>query len=191
MTWEFTVLDTPLGPAHALARDGKLCALQLATMRVRAASPLARLEALDARRVADAAGVATALRGYFRGDLATLDAVEVDPSGTPFQRAVWAALRTIPHGETTSYGELARRLGVPTASRAVGAANGANPIWIAVPCHRVIGVSGALTGYAGGLDVKRWLLEHERAAVGRAQSAEQLPMRFSAMPAPTASQSDA
>jgi methylated-DNA-[protein]-cysteine S-methyltransferase len=191
MTYEFAVLDTPLGPAHALACDGKLRALQLATMRIRSSSPLARIEGLDPRRAADPAGVATALARYFRGDLAALDAVEVDPVGTPFQRAVWAALRTIPHGETTSYGVLARRLGAPTASRAVGAANGANPIWIVVPCHRVIGASGALTGYAGGLDVKRWLLEHEHAAVGRAQSAEQLPMPFTTTPASAASQSDA
>ena len=170
MTWEFTTIDTPLGTAHALARNGKLCALQLATMRVRTSSPLARLDALVARRTADPAGVVTALEAYFRGDLDALDAIEVDPIGTEFQRRVWAALRTIPHGETTSYGTLARTLGSPTASRAVGAANGANPIWIVVPCHRVIGASGALTGYAGGLDVKRWLLEHERAACSRARS---------------------
>ena len=161
MTWDFAVIDTPLGAAHALARDGKLCALQLATMRVRTSSPLARLDALDARPATDPAGVATALAAYFRGELDALDAIEVDPMGTSFQRRVWAALRTIPHGETTSYGALARTLDMPTASRAVGAANGANPIWIVVPCHRVIGASGALTGYAGGLDVKRWLLEHE------------------------------
>lgn len=178
MTHEFAVVDTPLGPAHALAYGGKLRALQLATMRVRATSPLARLDALETRRVADPAGVATALGAYFRGDLAALDAVEVDPEGTSFQRAVWAALRTIPHGETTSYGVLARTLGAPTASRAVGAANGANPIWIVVPCHRVLGASGALTGYAGGLDVKRWLLEHERAAVGRGRPAVQVPLAF-------------
>ena len=132
MTWEFTVLDTPLGPAHALARDGKLCALQLVTHRMRSSSPLARLDALDARRVANPAGVTTALAAYFRGDLATLDAVEVDPSGTPFQRAVWAALRTIPHGETTSYGELAHGL----AQRAVVA----TPLGLGLPAVLTLGV---------------------------------------------------
>ena len=191
MTYDFAVIDTPLGPAHALVRGDKLCAFQLATMRVRPASPLARLDTLGARRSTDPAGVATALAAYFRGDLGALDAIDVDPEGTPFQRRVWAALRTIPHGETTSYGALARALGMPTASRAVGAANGANPIWIVVPCHRVIGTSGALTGYAGGLDVKRWLLEHERAACARAHSGEQVPLAFTAMPAAAASHSDA
>jgi methylated-DNA-[protein]-cysteine S-methyltransferase len=107
----------------------------------------------------------TALDAYFRGEVHAVDAIDVDPDGTSFQRRVWAALRTIPVGETTSYGAIARALGMPTASRAVGAANGANPIWIVVPCHRVIGASGALTGYAGGLDVKRRLLAHEREAV--------------------------
>ena len=167
MSWDYAIIDTPLGPAQALARDDKLCALQLGTMRARSHSPLARLEMLCPRRVADPAGVATALAKYFRGDLAALDAVQVDPAGTPFQRAVWAALRTIPHGETTSYGALAKTLGVPTASRAVGAANGANPIAVVVPCHRVIQADGGLGGYAGGLDAKRWLLAHESALVGR------------------------
>jgi methylated-DNA-[protein]-cysteine S-methyltransferase len=191
MTYEFAVIDTPLGPAHALARDGRLCALALATKPPRASSPLARLNALDVRRVSDPAGAATALAAYFRGDLDALDAIAVDPIGTDFQRRVWAALRTIPHGETTSYGVLARRLGMPTASRAVGAANGANPIWIVVPCHRVIGASGALTGYAGGLDVKRWLLEHERAAYARAHSGAQVALDFTAMPAAAAAHTDA
>ena len=166
MSWNYAVIDTPLGPAQALARDDKLCALQLGTMRARSHSPLARLEMLCPRRVADPAGVATALAKYFRGDLAALDAVQVDPAGTPFQRAVWTALRTIPHGETTSYGALAKALGVPTASRAVGAANGANPIWVVVPCHRVIGKSGNLTGYHWGLTRKRAMLGWEAGKTG-------------------------
>src|SRR4030095_16091403 len=130
----------------------------------RASSILSRLAGLDVSEARDPAGVATALATYFRGDIQAVDAIDVDPDGTPFQRRVWAALRTIPAGETTAYGALAPALRMTPASRAVGAANGANPIWIVVPCHRVIGASGALTGYAGGLDVKRWLLEHERAA---------------------------
>lgn len=173
MSWELTVFDTPLGRAQALVRGGKLCALGLAAKRARPSSPLSRLHALDVRKVPDAAGVATALDAYFRGDIGAVDALAVDPQGTPFQLRVWQALRTIPAGATTSYGELARGLGLPTvASRAVGAANGANPIWIVVPCHRVIGASGDLTGYAGGLDVKRWLLAHE-SAHGRAQPGHQ------------------
>jgi methylated-DNA-[protein]-cysteine S-methyltransferase len=103
-----------------------------------------------------------ALDRYFAGDVRALDAVEVRPVGTAFQQAVWAALRTIPPGATTSYGGLAAALGRPGASRAVGLANGANPIAIVVPCHRLVGADGSLTGYGGGLERKRWLLDHER-----------------------------
>jgi methylated-DNA-[protein]-cysteine S-methyltransferase len=103
------------------------------------------------------------LEGYFAGDLAQLDGIECRTAGTPFQRAVWAALRTIPAGETLSYGTLAIQLGCPRAVRAVGLANGANPISVVVPCHRVIGTNGSLTGYGGGLERKRWLLAHEGA----------------------------
>jgi len=87
----------------------------------------------------------------------------VQTAGTPFQRAVWRALREIPRGATESYSKLAQRIGRPTAVRAVGLANGSNPIGIVVPCHRVIGANGSLTGYGGGMERKRWLLEHERA----------------------------
>ena len=104
-----------------------------------------------------------ALAAYFDGALTALAAIPCATAGTPFQKAVWSKLRTIPPATTWSYGELARRLGMPSASRAVGLANGANPIGIVVPCHRVIGASGKLTGYGGGLDRKRWLLMHERA----------------------------
>jgi methylated-DNA-[protein]-cysteine S-methyltransferase len=104
-----------------------------------------------------------ALAAYFAGDLDALAAVPVKTAGTAFQRDVWDALRTIPAGTTTSYGKLAAKLGRPRASRAVGLANGSNPISIVVPCHRVIGASGALTGYGGGLERKRWLLQHESA----------------------------
>jgi methylated-DNA-[protein]-cysteine S-methyltransferase len=113
-----------------------------------------------------AAAPATArqqLHAYFSGDLAALGAIPVATGGTPFERAVWAGLRTIPPGVTISYAELARRIGRPAAMRAVGAANGANPIGIVVPCHRVIGAGGALTGYGGGLHRKQWLLRHEAA----------------------------
>ena len=101
------------------------------------------------------------LSEYFAGDRTDFD-LDLAPSGTDFQRKVWTALSQIPYGTTESYGQLALRIGQPTASRAVGLANGRNPIAIVVPCHRVIGSSGTLTGYAGGLERKRWLLEHER-----------------------------
>ncbi len=100
------------------------------------------------------------LDAYFAGDLRAFD-VPLAVAGTPFQRAVWAALCEVPYGTTTTYGALAARLGRPAAARAVGAANGRNPISILVPCHRVVGASGALTGYAGGVERKRWLLAHE------------------------------
>jgi methylated-DNA-[protein]-cysteine S-methyltransferase len=102
-----------------------------------------------------------ALQAYFDGDLEALNEVETATGGTAFQREVWKALRTIPAGETISYGELAVRIGSKSASRAVGAANGANPIPIVVPCHRVIGADGSLTGFGGGLEHKKWLLDHE------------------------------
>ena len=108
-------------------------------------------------------GLCDALRAYFDGDLAVIDSLPVADQGSEFQRKVWRALRSIPCGETLAYGELAMRIGNPAAVRAVGLANGANPVSIVVPCHRVIGKDGTLTGYGGGLERKRWLLNHERA----------------------------
>ena len=105
--------------------------------------------------------VRTALDGYFAGDHRAVEQVRVETAGTAFQRAVWAALRGIPAGATTTYGRIATALGKPGASRAVGMANGSNPVAIVVPCHRVIGADAALTGFGGGLHRKRWLLEHE------------------------------
>jgi O-6-methylguanine DNA methyltransferase len=103
------------------------------------------------------------LDAYFAGDMNALDRILIATGGTPFQRAVWRALRSIKPGTTKTYGEIAAKIRRPTASRAVGAANGANPIALIVPCHRVIGANGTLTGYASGLARKQWLLEHERA----------------------------
>jgi methylated-DNA-[protein]-cysteine S-methyltransferase len=112
----------------------------------------------DATRLANAV---RQLRAYFAGELRRFD-LPLAPEGTPFQRRVWQELLAIPYGKTISYGELARRIGKPTGSRAVGLANGANPISIVIPCHRVIGSTGKLTGYGGGLKTKEWLLELER-----------------------------
>lgn len=102
-----------------------------------------------------------AVQEYFDGNIPAVDRIQCATGGTDFQRVVWRALREIPHGETISYGTLAARIGKPAAVRAVGAANGSNPISIVIPCHRVIGANGALTGYGGGLSRKRWLLAHE------------------------------
>jgi methylated-DNA-[protein]-cysteine S-methyltransferase len=105
--------------------------------------------------------LADRLNAYFSGDLRALDTISVDPTGTPFQREVWRALLRVRAGRTCSYADLARAIGRPDAVRAVGAANGANPIPIVIPCHRVIGTNGSLVGYGGGLERKRWLLTHE------------------------------
>ena len=111
-----------------------------------------------ARRSSDAA---RAIARYFQGDLRAIERVKTANGGTEFQRMVWKALRAIPAGRTTSYGALAKKLGLPRAARAVGLANGANPVAIVVPCHRVIGANGSLTGYGGGMRRKEWLLAHE------------------------------
>jgi methylated-DNA-[protein]-cysteine S-methyltransferase len=121
--------------------------------------------ALAARR--DPFGFATALRAYFAGDLRAIDGLPVETGGTDFQRRVWRELRKIPCGRTISYAALARRAGRPAAMRAAGHANGSNPITIVLPCHRVVGTDGALTGYGGGIARKRWLLEHEGAALAK------------------------
>lgn len=106
-------------------------------------------------------GLVDAISRYFSGELSVLDTLPVETAGTTFQRAVWKELRAIPCGTTTTYAKLAQQIGRPTAVRAVGLANGSNPVGVVVPCHRVIGTNGSLTGYGGGIDRKRWLLEHE------------------------------
>jgi methylated-DNA-[protein]-cysteine S-methyltransferase len=151
----------------ALATRNALCALEFhrGERHTRLDARLARW--FPPHVVEDAASPAieaarTWLDGYFAGDEPPPDNVPLDLRGAPFERRVWEALRAIPAGTTESYGGVARRLGDPGASRAVGIANGANPIAIIVPCHRVIGADGSLTGYGGGLDKKTWLLAHER-----------------------------
>lgn len=111
----------------------------------------------------DPFGLATRLAAYFAGDIHAIDGIPTATAGTAFQREVWNALRAIPAAGTISYGQLAERIGRPRAVRAVGLANGANPVGVVVPCHRVIGANGSLTGYGGGLHRKEWLLAHERA----------------------------
>ncbi len=151
-----------------------------------------RLHALGARpeialvRATDPGGLSSALAAYFAGDLAAIDGLPLaDAIGTPFQRAVWGALRAIPCGETRSYGEQARAIGRPSAVRAVGLANGANPICIVVPCHRVIGSTGALVGYGGGVERKRWLLAHEKAAAAGARATGSARVQLSLLDGPS------
>ena len=117
--------------------------------------------ALIKRRDPD--GLSSAMRAYFKGDLAAIDRLTADTGGTDFQRKIWRELRRIPAGKTITYAELAGRIGKPKAIRAAGTANGANPVSIVIPCHRVIGSDGSLTGYGGGLHRKKWLLTHEGA----------------------------
>jgi len=153
--------QSPIGPLTAAERGGRVCLLHFGADGPEVDPILERWYPCEPRVRRALPQVAEALRRYFGGDLAALDAVPAELNGTPFQKAVWQALRRIPPGSTISYGELARRIGQPTSVRAVGAANGANPVAVIVPCHRVIGSNGTLTGYGGGLDRKRWLLAHE------------------------------
>jgi methylated-DNA-[protein]-cysteine S-methyltransferase len=149
--------------AILIAVDGEhLCALDFTGFEERMNRLLARnVGAHEQRASRDPQGYASRIRAYLQGDVQVIDSIPVNTGGTAFQQSVWQALRTIPAGETASYAEQARRIGKPTATRAVGAANGRNPIAIVLPCHRVRGANGALTGYAGGLATKAWLLEHE------------------------------
>jgi len=158
--------ESPIGPLTAGERAGRVCLLHFGADGPDIDPVLERWYPGEPRVRRALPQVADALRRYFGGDLAALDAVPAELNGTPFQKSVWQALRRIPPGATISYGELARRIGQPTSVRAVGAANGANPVAVIVPCHRVIGSNGTLTGYGGGLDRKRWLLAHE-GVVGR------------------------
>jgi methylated-DNA-[protein]-cysteine S-methyltransferase len=161
---ETAEIDTPIGPLVIAVRDGSLCAVAFDGDRSRVERMLRRrFPDLELRKVEDPDGLATRMRAYFEGDLSALDSIPVDLGGTPFQAKVWNELRRIPTGATVSYRNLATAIGAPKAVRAVGLANGANPVPIVVPCHRVIGADGGLTGYGGGLERKRWLLAHEGA----------------------------
>jgi len=150
-----STIESPIGPLTLVARDGVLTHVSMHEQRHESRPPEDAV--IDDAWFKD---VAAQLDSYFRGELSSFD-LDMNPNGTAFQRLVWAQLCEIPYGETISYGELARRVGNPKASRAVGLANGRNPIAIIVPCHRVIGANGSLTGYGGGLARKTWLLEME------------------------------
>ncbi len=157
-------VDSPIGDVLLAAADGKLIGLEFAQVRERFDADLkSRFGDCTLKNWRNPFGFSDRIRAYFRGDLRALDDIPADGGGTPFERRVWAALRDIPAGATRSYSELARAVGRPNAVRAVGMINGRNPVSIVVPCHRVIGKDGSLTGYGGGLDRKRWLLQHEGA----------------------------
>jgi methylated-DNA-[protein]-cysteine S-methyltransferase len=151
----WTVVETPIDPLLLVGDETGLHQLHFTPFEPSAGLP---------RDDEVLAPVAAQLAEYFAGERVTFD-LPLHPRGTPFQTRVWLALREIPYGRTTSYGELATELGQPTASRAVGLANGRNPLAVIVPCHRVIGANGSLTGFGGGIERKRWLLDHERAVL--------------------------
>ncbi|GAB1338730.1 methylated-DNA--[protein]-cysteine S-methyltransferase [Streptomyces sp. E-15] len=153
---QHTVIDSPYGPLTLVADDGVLCGLYMTDQRHRPPQ-----ETFGARDDGLCGAAREQLSAYFAGEL-TEFTLDVRLHGTPFQRLVWERLTRIPYGETRTYGQLADELGNPRASRAVGLANGRNPVGIIVPCHRVIGAGGGLTGYGGGLDRKRRLLDFER-----------------------------
>jgi methylated-DNA-[protein]-cysteine S-methyltransferase len=165
ITLDIASHTTPLGRVEIALRGGLLCTLSLADAFPPFSWQLERRFPVCAKRTrSDAATrVKSALDAYFAGDLRGIAALPIDLGGSDFQRAVWNALRAVPAGETVSYGALARAIGRPQAARAVGAACGANPVWLVVPCHRAIGSDGHLVGYAAGLERKGWLLAHERA----------------------------
>jgi methylated-DNA-[protein]-cysteine S-methyltransferase len=156
---------TPIGEMVIVAdHDGNLCVVDWTDHTDRMLNLLQRhygKNGFTLESVHNPGGLTDTIKSYFSGELASIDALPTQTAGTSFQREVWRSLREIPCGTTISYGELAARIGRPNAVRAVGLANGANPIGIVVPCHRVIGSNGSLTGYGGGIERKRWLLNHE------------------------------
>ncbi len=166
MKLAYEQIETPIGTLGLAVRDRDVCLLEFDRDRRGVEKTLAaRFGDVELHDAINPSGYTDCIRAYFDGELAALDEIPVDPGGTTFQGLVWSELRRIPVGRTRSYAEVARAIGRPTATRAVGAANGQNPIAVILPCHRVIGADGSLTGYGGGLDRKRWLLRHEGVAV--------------------------
>ena len=162
ITLETARVETPIGPFFLVVHEGTLVAASFDGRQDGLARGLGRrFGVVSLEEHPDPGGIVARLRAYFGGDLPALDTIPANPGGTPFQQRVWAALRRIPVGTTLSYSEMARDIGDPDAVRAVGTANGSNPVPVVIPCHRVIGADGSLTGYGGGLERKRWLLAHE------------------------------
>ena len=170
-------LESPIGELVGYVREGALCALDFGDRDDGNRALLERrFGAIDMHEGAGAREARRRLEAYLGGDLEALDAIAVDPGGTEFQAKVWAALRRIPPGRTVSYSELAAAVGSPSAVRAVGTANGQNPVAVVIPCHRVVRSDGTLGGYGGGLDRKRWLLDHEKARLAAPAGASQRPL---------------
>jgi methylated-DNA-[protein]-cysteine S-methyltransferase len=158
-------IPTPIGAMLLAAdADGFLRAADFAGCEARLDRLLARRLGADGHALVPGAvppAIPAAMRDYFAGSIAAIDGIAVRTGGTPFQQQLWQALRAVPPGAPVAYGRMAERLGRPQAPRAVGHANGANPLCVVIPCHRLVGADGALTGYSGGTERKRWLLEHE------------------------------
>ena len=169
------VIDSPVGRLTLCDRAERLCLLHFGDDGPSIDETLERWYPGEPRARRVLPRLRAVLERYFGGELEALETIAVELNGTSFQKQVWQALRRIPCGSTISYAELARRIGVPAAVRAVGMANGANPVALVVPCHRVIGTDGSLTGYGGGLDRKRWLLNHEHAPWKGGSQAPRLP----------------
>lgn len=161
MKLQSATLETPIGAMKLVVRDEKLVLLDFADNAARIHKLLEKRFASYTLEPAALPAFSSAVRAYFAGELSLIRTLPVDSGGTAFQQRVWNALKGIPVGVTWSYLELARAIGNAGAVRAVGMTNGLNPISLALPCHRVIGANGSLTGYAGGLERKKWLLEHE------------------------------
>ena len=157
----FDEVASPIGSLTVAERSGRLCLLHFGSLNDDVLTMFERWYPREPRERRPLPSIARMLKRYFDGDVHAIDDVAVELNGTAFQKDVWNALRRIPAGTTISYATLAKRIGQRSAVRAVGAANGANPVAIVVPCHRVIGSDGSLTGYGGGLDRKRWLLALE------------------------------
>jgi O-6-methylguanine DNA methyltransferase len=164
MNFDYAEFESPIGRILFASNAGGICALDFAGYEKRMDALLTRrFGSYSFKRNSDPLNLKARLRRYFDGDVQALEAESVNSNGSAFQEQVWRALRTIPAGATWTYGHLAAKLSRPNAARAVGHANSLNPVGIIVPCHRVIGASSALTGYAGGLERKQWLLRHEGA----------------------------
>ena len=161
-------IPSAIGTILLVVEGESLCALDYAGYEHRMTGLLRpRYGGFRLKKSGDPCGLSSRLRAYLRGEYSALDEIPISTGGTSFQQHVWKALRAIPPGTVMTYGEMAAQLGKPGAFRAVGAANALNPIAIVVPCHRLVGANGNLTGYAGGLERKRWLLEHEGVEVAR------------------------
>lgn len=181
MVLNVTKVDSPIGRLTLLAKAESLVAIAFEDREMETWREIERrFGRFGTMDHPDPAEAASALRAYFQGNLRALEAVRVDTGGTLFQCSVWLALREIPAGTTVSYSALAARIGRASAVRAVGAANGSNPIPVILPCHRVIAADGTLCGYGGGLDRKRWLLNHEGARTrdSKALRPRTLPLAF-------------